>query len=208
MCTMDKKLWCGPHHQPNSRWLVMGLPRPCLPPGGEQAAGESKETWWEKRLTPFTRHQRIQWRQCFITSSAHRTTCVTFVFFAMPEGQQSQDFFVQGNSRTQIPSPGSFQLTVQQPTALPVTPRAHRSHWGCCHGFQQGIEFHPLLTIFLLVNATAFWERPIFQNGVVLLKKNRSCQEKSKTVNELLSRAGYISNRFNKKHKDGKNIEE
>lgn len=105
-------------------------------------------------------------------------------FFAVPGGQQIQDFFVQGNAWTQIPSPKSFQLTVQQPKALPVTSWARCCHWGCCLCFQRGLRFHPLwlqrVTIFPLINTTAFWGRPIFQNGVVLLKNHKKSPGKIK----------------------------
>ena len=104
-----------------------------------------------------------------------------FCFFAMPGGQQIQDFFVQGNAWTQIPSPKGFQLTVQQPKALPVTSWAHCCRWGCCLCFQQGLGFHPLwlqsVPIFPLINTTAFWGRPIF---LVLLKNHKKLPGKIK----------------------------
>lgn len=97
--------------------------------------------------------------------------------------------------------PRRVSSSVQQPKALLVTSWTHCCHWGCCLCLQQGLGFHPLwlqrVTVFPLINIVAIWGRPIFQNGVVLLKNIKSCQEQWRTVNALLSRAYCISNRFN-----------
>lgn len=137
----------------------------------ERAKRPAEKKGWH---SPFTRHQRIQWCWCFITSTAHRTTCLTFAFLQCLEATNSGLLCTRQHMNTDaIPS---FQLTVQQLKALPMTSWARCCRWGCCLCFQQGLGFHLLwlqtVTIFPLINTTAFWGRPIFQNGVVLLKKH------------------------------------
>lgn len=66
--------------------------------------------------------------------------------------------------------------SAEQPKTLPVTSWTPRCHWGCRLCLQQGLGFHPLwlqrVTVFPLINTITFWGRPVFQNGVVLLKKH------------------------------------
>lgn len=173
------------HQLQNAGRLSRGLHTTFLLLGGEQALCREQKDLLRKRLT-LTLYQAPEnpMAPTFYYFHCSQDNLFNIHFFAMPGGQQIQDFFIQGNAWTQIPSPKSLQLTVQQPKALPVTSWACCCHWGCCLCFQQGLGFHPpwlqRVTIFPLINATAFWGRHIFQNGVALLKNHKKLPGKIK----------------------------
>lgn len=120
---MHTRVWCGsPSPTPHCWSLIKGVTRH-LPTAERRASSwREQKDLLKKRLT----HSLYQTPGNPMAPVFHHFHCsqdnlFNICFSAAPGGQQIQEFFVQGNAWIQIPSPKSFQLTVQQPKALPVT---------------------------------------------------------------------------------------
>ena len=190
------QLWAVGH-------LSVGLQTTFLLPGGEQAAGESKKTCWEKRLT-FTLYQTPENPMVPMFHYFHcsQDNLFSICFFCNAWRPTNSGLLFTRQRTNRDPIPKEFPAHGTAASSTPHDILGPLLSLGCCLCFQQGLGFHPLwpqkVTVLLLTNTTAFWGRAM---GWYYWKTIKSCQEKSRTVNALLSRADYISNRSNKNMK-------